>query len=259
MKLRETDSMIVNYSKEIDDFCNAGKQNDKLIVVAFEKGSGSPSALALLKRKAYDATHLQPLPQQPIETAMKTTTRKLYWELSYCIRKADQRSKCLGDICLSCGIEEVCNRAKNHPHGASTHIWLILAGGFKNTPALRLYLAHGFDIIGMYGTAVMMAVCNVDDESVRKASKQVVKQLENTFLLPFLKRSTDSQPPPPPLPSTSYDQDSQVTGADGTQEPNFTRVLVLLPMSILEVMERKKHIHNIQMLLQVAAKVVIPR
>lgn len=36
-----------------------------------------------------------------------------------------------------------------------------------------MYLAHGFDIIGMYGEAVMMAVHNVDDESVRKALKQL--------------------------------------------------------------------------------------
>ena len=34
---------------------------------------------------------------------------------------------------------------------ATIFMWLMLAGGFKNFPALRLYLAHGFDIIGMYG------------------------------------------------------------------------------------------------------------
>ena len=37
----------------------------------------------------------------------------------------------------------------------------MLAGRFKNSPALRLYLAHGFDIIGMYGTAEMMSLRDV--------------------------------------------------------------------------------------------------
>ena len=101
---------------------------------------------------------------------------------------------CLGDICISCGIEEVYSRAKNHPHGASTFIWRILAGRFKNTPALRLYLAHGFDIIGLYAGAVVMALCNVDDGSVRKTLKQVVNKLESTILLPSLKQCRISKP-----------------------------------------------------------------
>ncbi|KAJ7323142.1 hypothetical protein OS493_032145 [Desmophyllum pertusum] len=97
---------VLTNHKAIDEFCNAGKQENKFMIVAFDKGSGRPAAMALLKTKGYDATHLKPLPEHPIKTDMKTTSSKLYWELSYCIRKADQHSKCLGDICLSCGIEE---------------------------------------------------------------------------------------------------------------------------------------------------------
>ena len=76
---------------------------------------------------------------------------------------------------------------------ATIFMWLMLAGGFKNFPALRLYLAHGFDIIGMYGTAVMMSLCNVRVESVNRSLKQLVKRLESTFLLPSLKQN---QAPP---------------------------------------------------------------
>ena len=63
---------------------------------------------------------------------------------------------CLGDICISHGIQEVYNREKDHSRGATIFILLMVAGGFKNSAALRLHLAYGCDIIGMYGTAVMM-------------------------------------------------------------------------------------------------------
>ena len=72
---------------------------------------------------------------------------------------------------------------------ATIFMWLMLAGGFKNSPALRLYFAHGFDIIGMYGTAVMMSLCNVREESVNRSLKQLVNRLESTFLLPSLKKN----------------------------------------------------------------------
>ena len=42
----------------------------------------------------------------PIDADMKITSRKLYWELNYCIRRADKRSMCLGDIFISHGIRE---------------------------------------------------------------------------------------------------------------------------------------------------------
>jgi len=88
----------------------------KLMIVTSAKVSGSPAFTILLLKKACDPVHLRTLSKQPIETEMKRTTRKLYWELSYCTRRADQSSMCLPDISISCGIEKVFNRANNHPH-----------------------------------------------------------------------------------------------------------------------------------------------
>ena len=74
----------------------------------------------------------------------------------------------------------------------------ILAG-FSSVPALhvRLYLAHGFEIIGFYEgeNKVSMAVHNVSDKNTRRALKQVKGKLESTFLLPLLKNADARQPP----------------------------------------------------------------
>ena len=93
--------------------------------------------------------------------------------------------------------EEVRNRAAQDSHGASTYIWLVLAGGFSNLPALHLYIAQGFEIIGFYRVEreVLIAVHNVGDDSTRRALKQVTGKLESTFLLPVLKGSATVQPP----------------------------------------------------------------
>ena len=66
-------------------------------------------------------------------------------------------------------------------HGASTYIWLVLAGGVSNLPALCLYLAPGFEIIVFYEveTEVLMAVHNVGDDSTGKALNQVTGKLES--------------------------------------------------------------------------------
>ena len=71
------------YHQAVDKFCNAGKQDDKLMIVAFEKGSGSPAGMVLLKKRAYDPVHLRTLHGHQIEADMRRTTRKLYWKLSY--------------------------------------------------------------------------------------------------------------------------------------------------------------------------------
>ena len=142
------------YHQEVDEFCQSS-DHGRIMVIAFDKESNSPAAMVLLKKRGYETRHLLPLPH-PIDAGVKNTSRKLYWELNYCIRRADKRSMCLGDICISHGIQEVYNRDKDHSREATIFILLMVAGRFKNSPALRLYLAHGFDIIGIYGTAVMM-------------------------------------------------------------------------------------------------------
>ena len=123
----------------------------------------------------------------------------------------------MGDILLSCAIEEVRNRATQDSHRASTYIWLVLAGGFANIPALRLYLAHGFQLIGFYEaeSEVLMAVRNVDDNSIRRALKQVTGKLESTFLLPTLKNATAMQPLMVQIAPSEDVQDRQSTEASG--------------------------------------------
>lgn len=203
------------YREAVDAFFNPGRKDDMIMIVAFEKESSIPVAMALLKKNVYDPNKLRPLPGHSIGAEMKTTNRKLYWELSFCVRKADQRSKCLGDICLSCAIEEVYHRAENHP---STYIWLIVAGGFANTPALRLYLAYGFVFTGMYETSVMMALCNIGQESVRKALKQVTSMLESKFLLPVLRQTVDAQQKA--MTSSELNSQQSVQIASTSSEPN---------------------------------------
>jgi len=216
---------VDNFRRAVRQFCDEGKSGDKIMIVAFEKDSSDPSGLVLLKKRSYEASRLTPLAGHAIASDMRTTTRKLIWELSYCVRRVDKRSLCLGDILLSCAIEEVRNRARHDSRGASTYIWLVLAGGFSNLPALRLYLAYGFEIIGFYEeeTDPLMAVRNVSDENTRRALKQVKGKLESTFLLPVLKNAAATQPPvawvaPNDVhaPSSTEDiQDSQSTEVSG--------------------------------------------
>ena len=206
-----------SYKNAVHEFCNEGQSGDKIMIVAFEKDSSDPSGLILLKKKSYDACKLTSLAGHEMPRDMTTTTRKLMWEVSYCVRRGDKHSLCLGDILLSCAIQEVRNRAAQDSHGASTYIWLVLAGGFANLPALRLYLAHGFEIIGFYEaeSEVLMAVRNVDDNSTRRALKQVTGKVESTFLLPALKNATAMQPPIVRIAPSEDVQDRQSTEASG--------------------------------------------
>ena len=190
--------IVSSYKNTVHEFCNGGQSGNKIMLVAFEKGSSHPSGLILLKKKkSYKARKLTSLAGHEVPSNMQTTARKLMWEVTYCVRRVDKCSLCLGDILLSCAVEEVRNRAAQDSHGAITYIWLVLAGGFSNLPALRLYLAHGFEIIGSYEveSEVLKAACNVGDNSTRRALKQVTGKLESTFLLPVLKASETVQPP----------------------------------------------------------------
>ena len=65
---------------------------------------------------------------QPVELTLtwKLPPEKVYWKLSYCIRTAGRRSKCLGDIYISHGIEEVYNRKKTSER--SYHLHLVDSG-----------------------------------------------------------------------------------------------------------------------------------
>jgi len=221
----KNNQLILNsYKNAVQQFCNEGKSDDKIMIVAFEKESSNPAGLILFKKWSYEASKLTSLSGHAVASEMRVMTRKLMWEVSYCVRRADNRFLCLGDIPLSCATEEVRNRAKHDPHGASTHIWFVLEG-FSNVPALCLYLAHGFEIIGFneVENEVLMAVRNVGDESTRRALKQVKGKLESTFLLPVLKNAAAIQPAitwmaPNDIfapSSTGESQDSQSTEVSG--------------------------------------------
>lgn len=138
--------------------------------MAFEKGSGSPAGVVLLKKKAYDPVHLRPLSEHPTNQGWHDKNhQKLYWELSYCIRETDQCSMCLGDICIFCGIEEELNMEKKN-----IHMGLVLSYGLFLQVDSK---AH------RHTDSVTIALCNVDDATVRKTSKLVVSKLQRTSLL----------------------------------------------------------------------------
>ena len=125
---------------------------------------------------------------QPVDAHMKTTTRKSLLEIKLLYQDSWQALKVFGrHLYFSWDRRSV--QQKKHPRGATIFIWLILASGFKNSPALRLYSAHVFELISMNGTAVMMALRNVWDKCVSKSLKQLVNKLKRTFLLTSLKQN----------------------------------------------------------------------
>ena len=67
--------------QEVDVFCQSS-DHERTMVIAFDKGSNSPAEKAILKKSAYKTMHLLPLPHHPVDADMKTTSRKLYWEVN---------------------------------------------------------------------------------------------------------------------------------------------------------------------------------
>ena len=139
-------------------------------------------------------------------------------------------------------------------HGASTYIWLVLAGGFSNVPALRLYLVHWFEVIGFYEveSEVLMAVRDVGDKSTTHALKQVKGKLESTFLLPVLKNASTMQPPMVRMAPSEDIQDSQSTVASrvvqmapsediqDSQSTEASRVVRMVPSEDIQDSQRRK-------------------
>ena len=77
-------------------------------VVAFEKTNDIPCAIVMLKTLD-DLSLMEPLPPLEIHRDISHTTRKTMWELSYGIERIDKKGKCLGDICIATGLENVHN------------------------------------------------------------------------------------------------------------------------------------------------------
>ena len=60
-----------------------------------------------------DLSLMEPLPPLEIHRDISHTTRKTMWELSYGIERIDKKGKCLGDIGIATGLENVHNQNIN--------------------------------------------------------------------------------------------------------------------------------------------------
>ena len=127
-----------------------------LTVVAFDKSDGTPCAIAMFKKNTYDPSLMEPLPLLQIHRDISQTTRKTILELSYFILSIDKKGKCLADICIATGLEALHNQNLNERRQSTVNVWLQLAGFFKNTLALGIYLSYGFEVVAMYLGSVLM-------------------------------------------------------------------------------------------------------
>ena len=75
--------IVSSYKSAVHEFCNEGHN---IMIVAFEKDSSDPSGLSLLKKKSYEARKLS-LAGHEAPSDMRTTARKLMWEVTYCVRR----------------------------------------------------------------------------------------------------------------------------------------------------------------------------
>ena len=158
----------------------------RMNVVLVEKTSGKPVGLAtFLKHNFEDVGKVAPLLRPDIGEALAPSSRKVYYELQYCLRRSDMRGKCIGDLLLACGLEALGNVPKRRPGEVS--VWLELAGSFNNLNALNLYTKFKFCIIGIHdGKTVIMVLSNVQSH-LEKAKNILQQSLEASFLLPRLK------------------------------------------------------------------------
>ena len=87
-----------------------------MTVVAFEKTNDSPRAIMMLTT-LNDLSLMEPMPSLEIHRDILHTTCKTMWELSYGIQRIDKKGKCLGDICITTGLEMLYNLNLNERHG----------------------------------------------------------------------------------------------------------------------------------------------
>ena len=91
-------------------------EEDRLMVVAFDKSNDSPCAIAMFKT-LNDLSLMEPLPPLEIHRDILHTTCKTMWELSYGIQRIDKKGKCLGDICIATGLEMIYDPNLNERYG----------------------------------------------------------------------------------------------------------------------------------------------
>jgi len=66
-----------NFRRTVRQFCDEGKSDDKIMIVAFEKDSSDPSGLVLPKKRSYEASRLTPPAGHALANTTRTMTRKL--------------------------------------------------------------------------------------------------------------------------------------------------------------------------------------
>ena len=162
-------------------------KGERLTVIAFNRTTNTPCAIAMFKKTSYQPSLMKPLPSLDIQRDISHTTRKTMWELKYCIRSIDNKGKSLGDICIAAGLEALHNLNVKERRQSTMYVWLQVAGGFKNKSALGLYLSYGFEIVAMYLGSILMVLKNVDNVSINRAVSLLIRKTELTYLLPVLK------------------------------------------------------------------------
>jgi hypothetical protein len=149
-----------------------------------------PAALTTLRRTSYDPNEIVSLPAFPVDNEILHTTRKVFWEVEYCVRRNELRGKCLGDISIASALDSLYRLGTS----LTTNVWLIVAGSFSNSSAIKLYLCYGFKFAGMYRSALMMTLNSLDQSKVTKAHCIMQRQVDSFFILPGLKRSRQRPP-----------------------------------------------------------------
>ena len=77
------------------------------MAIAFEKATRNPCSIAIFKKTSYNPSDIWPLPLVELCDYISNTSRKLMWELSFCICRADKKGKSLGDLYMTTGLEAV--------------------------------------------------------------------------------------------------------------------------------------------------------
>lgn len=162
--------------------------DSRINVVVMEKTTGRPVGLATFLKQSFkklDKVTTLGLPLPDIKEELGESSRKVFYELQYCLRRSDMKRKCIGDVLLACGLEALGNVTNKRP--AVVSAWLELAGSFTNLNALNLYTKFKFCAVGLYdNTFPIMSLSDVK-RHVDRAKDILQNTLEASFLLPLLK------------------------------------------------------------------------
>jgi hypothetical protein len=176
---------VRSYRGVVNRFLRNEDGSDRVTAVAFEKSSDKPVGMATFCKSVLDAERFEPLATcRGIGSLAQGAERKVFFELEYCVRSALARGQCVGDMVLSCGLEKMSQLEYSR---RTVVVWLVLAGGFKNSAALRLYLSYRFEMTGLYCGSYMMSLSDLDGGVLTRTVSTLRDKLEAKYLLPVLK------------------------------------------------------------------------